>query len=106
MRKFFIHSVARDLNLVFPSSTATAMTIRSMHSAADGGDSAGCELKVTMYAFVGAMILRIVSQYALGLLWVCSMTQRYSFCVTFIVNPYFRHSISGSGILTEITIKL
>jgi hypothetical protein len=62
--------VARDLNLVFPSSMATAITIRSMHSAADGEKSAGRKMKATLYAFGAAMVLRILSQYALGFLWV------------------------------------
>ncbi|KAI0123400.1 OPT oligopeptide transporter protein-domain-containing protein [Xylariales sp. AK1849] len=69
LRKFFIQHVARELNLVFPSSMATAITIRNMHSAADGEDSSGRKLKAMLYAFGGAMALRIVSQYALGLLW-------------------------------------
>lgn len=36
LRKFFIINVARELNLVFPSPTATAMAIRSMHSVGSG----------------------------------------------------------------------
>lgn len=49
---------------------ATAITIRNMHSAADGEGSSGRKLKAMLYAFGAAMALRIVSQYALGLLWV------------------------------------
>ncbi|KAI0016895.1 OPT oligopeptide transporter protein-domain-containing protein [Xylariomycetidae sp. FL0641] len=69
LRKFFIQQVARDLNLVFPSSMATALTIQSMHSAVDGASSAGREFKATVYAFAGALALRVASQYAIGLLW-------------------------------------
>ncbi|EFQ35646.1 hypothetical protein CGRA01v4_09830 [Colletotrichum graminicola] len=69
LRKLFIEDVARDLDLVFPSSMATAMSIHSMHSAADGEEAARPKLKATIYAFGAAMVLRVVSQYAPGLLW-------------------------------------
>ncbi|KAL2127811.1 hypothetical protein VTI74DRAFT_10143 [Chaetomium olivicolor] len=69
LRRFLIEDVARDLDLVFPSSMATAMSIHSMHSAADGEKAARIKLKATIYAFVAAMVLRVVSQYAPGLLW-------------------------------------
>lgn len=36
LRKFFIINVVRELNLVFPSPTATAMAIRSMHVVGSG----------------------------------------------------------------------
>lgn len=36
LRKFFIINAARELNLVFPSATATAMAIRSMHAVGSG----------------------------------------------------------------------
>lgn len=70
MRKFFIEKVARELNMVFPSSMATAITIKNMHATADRSDLASRKLKATIYAFVAAMTLRILSQYALGVLWV------------------------------------
>ncbi|KAH9990676.1 OPT oligopeptide transporter protein-domain-containing protein [Xylariaceae sp. FL0662B] len=69
LRRFFIENVARELNLIFPSSMATAITIRSMHSAADGERVAGRKMKATVYAFLAAMALRVVSQFALGIFW-------------------------------------
>ncbi|CCF38542.1 hypothetical protein CH063_09600 [Colletotrichum higginsianum] len=69
LRKLFIEDAARDLDLVFPSSMATAMSIHSMHSAADGEEAARPKLKATIYAFGAAMVLRVISQYAPGLLW-------------------------------------
>ena len=60
----------RDLDLIFPSSMATAMSIHSMHSAADGEKAAHPALKATIYSFGAAMLLRIVSQYVPGVLWV------------------------------------
>lgn len=71
VRKFFIIYVARDLGLIFPSSYATATTIRSMHLAAEG-DSSDAQLKVKalVKAFSFSLALRVVSQYAIGILWV------------------------------------
>lgn len=73
MRKFFIHKVARDLNLVFPSSYATAATILNMHSAAGGETLARDKMKWTAVAFVAAMALRVASIFLPNILWV-SMT--------------------------------
>ncbi|KAI1378902.1 OPT oligopeptide transporter protein-domain-containing protein [Hypoxylon crocopeplum] len=69
LRKFFIEHVARELNLIFPSSMATAVTIHSMHSAANGEKVASRKMKATIYAFLIAMVLRIVSQFAPGIFW-------------------------------------
>ena len=73
VRKFFIIYVARELRLIFPSSYATATTIRSMHLAAEG-DSTDARLKVLalVKAFSFSLVLRVVSQYAIGILWVCT----------------------------------
>ncbi|WEW57180.1 hypothetical protein PRK78_002642 [Emydomyces testavorans] len=46
LRKFFLVQVARELDLVFPSSSATAVTIRSMHQAARGASMAQRRLRV------------------------------------------------------------
>lgn len=71
MRKFFIIYVARELRLIFPSSYATAMTIRSMHRAAEGESSdARLKMKALVVAFSISLTLRVVSQYAIGILWV------------------------------------
>ena len=81
VRKLFIHKAARDLNLVFPSSYATAATIRSMHSAAGGEKLARDKMKWTVVAFVAAMALRVASIFLPNILWV-SMT-----CMMF---PFFQ----------------
>ncbi|KAH7305814.1 OPT oligopeptide transporter protein-domain-containing protein [Stachybotrys elegans] len=68
LRKFFIIQVSRELNLVFPTATATAMAIRSMHAVGSGAADAVKKIKAMAYAFVGAFIHIIVSQYADGCL--------------------------------------
>jgi len=69
LRKFFIIYVARELGLIFPSASATAMTIRSMHAATTGAADAKAKMKALSIAFVAALVLRIVSQYCIGILW-------------------------------------
>ncbi|KAL3446422.1 OPT oligopeptide transporter protein-domain-containing protein [Aspergillus insuetus] len=69
VRNFFLVLVAHELDLRFPSSTATATTIRSMHQAVEGGIKARRKLRVMVIAFVAALILRAASQYAIGILW-------------------------------------
>jgi uncharacterized oligopeptide transporter (OPT) family protein len=69
VRKFFIIYVARELRLIFPTPSATAMTIRSMHAAATGEAIAKMKMKALSISFSAAFILRVVSQYALGILW-------------------------------------
>lgn len=68
LRKFFIINVARELNLVFPSPTATAVAIRSMHAVSSGAADAMKKVKALFYAFAGAFIHIIVAQYADGIL--------------------------------------
>lgn len=69
VRKFFIVYVARELRLIFPSASATAMTIRSMHDATRGEHIGKMKMKALSIAFSIAFILRVVSQYCLGILW-------------------------------------
>ncbi|KAK2772821.1 hypothetical protein FQN52_006918 [Onygenales sp. PD_12] len=69
LRKFFLVQVAQELNLIFPSSSATAITIRSMHQAASGASVARRKLAALLYAFIFAVVLRVGSQYAIGVLW-------------------------------------
>ncbi|KAH8424254.1 uncharacterized protein LDX57_002010 [Aspergillus melleus] len=66
LRKFFLVHVARELDLVFPSASATAMTIRSMHQALEGADMARRKMRALVIAFSSALLLRVVSQYAIG----------------------------------------
>ncbi|KAL1634554.1 hypothetical protein SLS56_002247 [Neofusicoccum ribis] len=69
LRKFFVIHVARELRLVFPTATATAMTIRSMHEAVSGQVIAKMKTKALAWSFSAALVLRVVSQYATGILW-------------------------------------
>lgn len=45
LRKFFIINVARELNMVFPTPTATALAIRSMHAVGSGAADAMKKIK-------------------------------------------------------------
>jgi len=69
LRKFFIIYVARELSLIFPTASATSMTIRSMHLAATGEAIAKLKMRALSIAFSSALVLRVVSQYAIGILW-------------------------------------
>lgn len=69
LRKFFIIQVARELKLMFPTPTAVALTIRSMHAGAAGSIDAVKKLKCLMISFVGALVHRVASYYALGILY-------------------------------------
>lgn len=69
LRKFFIIQAARELKLMFPTPTATALTIRSMHAGASGRLEAMKKLKGLGIAFVSALIHRVASSYAVGILY-------------------------------------
>jgi len=69
LRKFFIIQVSRELRLLYPSSTATAMTIRSMHAAGTGSLEAMKKLKALLITFTGAIVHRVVSYYCIGILY-------------------------------------
>ncbi|PIA97430.1 hypothetical protein CB0940_05809 [Cercospora beticola] len=69
LRKFFIIYVARELRLIFPTPSATAMTIRAMHMAATGEAIAKMKMRALSIAFSVAVVLRVVSQYCIGILW-------------------------------------
>ncbi|KAF5025367.1 hypothetical protein F66182_2532 [Fusarium sp. NRRL 66182] len=68
LRKFFIINVARELNLVFPTPTATALTIRSMHAVGSGANDAIRKIKALGIAFVIALFIIVVGQYADGII--------------------------------------
>ena len=68
LRKFFIINVARELNMVFPTPTATALAIRSMHAVGSGAADATKKIKGLGYSFLGAFLHIVVSQYADGIL--------------------------------------
>jgi uncharacterized oligopeptide transporter (OPT) family protein len=69
VRKFFIIYLARELRLIFPTSSATALTIRSMHDAARGHAIGMMKMKALSISFGVAFVLRVVSTYCLGILW-------------------------------------
>ena len=69
LRRFFIVQVARELKLLFPTPTAVALTIRSMHAGAAGSLEAMKKLKCLAICFVTSMIHRVVSTYAIGILY-------------------------------------
>lgn len=68
LRKFFIINVARELNLVFPTPTATALSIRSMHAAGTGAAEAAKKIKALCAAFMGAITIIVAGSYADGIL--------------------------------------
>jgi uncharacterized oligopeptide transporter (OPT) family protein len=65
LRKFYI----LKLKLVFPSGVAAAYTIQSLHVGKNAEATAKKKTKALIYSFAGAIILRVVSEYAPGLLW-------------------------------------
>ncbi|AEO59502.1 hypothetical protein MYCTH_2307857 [Thermothelomyces thermophilus ATCC 42464] len=69
LRRFFIIQVARELKLMFPTATAVALTIRSMHAGAAGSIDALKKLKCLAVCFFGALIHRVCSYYAVGILY-------------------------------------
>ncbi|EAA29405.2 hypothetical protein GE21DRAFT_1685 [Neurospora crassa] len=69
LRKFFVVQVARELKLIFPTPTAVALTIRSMHAGAAGSIEAMKKLKCLGLAFGAALAHRIGSYYAIGILY-------------------------------------
>jgi len=73
VRQFFIVLAARGLNLIFPTPSATAVTIRDMHrSFLDGSDVAKRKIGVVTRAFAVSVLLRVASPFAPGILWVSS----------------------------------
>jgi len=71
VRNFFIVQVAKELNLVFPTPSATAITIRSLHTKAEGATDARRKTKALSLSLIIAVTQRILSPFALGLIWVC-----------------------------------
>lgn len=69
LRKFFIIRVGRELRLLFPTPTAVALTIRSMHAGATGAREAMSKLKALGVSFTAALVQRVASYYAVGILY-------------------------------------
>lgn len=69
LRKFFIIQVGRELKLLFPTPTAVALTIKSMHAGASGAREAMSKLKALGVAFTASLVQRVASYYAVGILY-------------------------------------
>ncbi|KAI0006361.1 OPT oligopeptide transporter protein-domain-containing protein [Xylariaceae sp. FL0662B] len=69
LRKFFVIQVGRELKLLFPTPTAVALTIKSMHAGASGARDAISKLKALSLAFVASLVQRVTSYYAVGILY-------------------------------------
>ncbi|CAE6468068.1 unnamed protein product [Rhizoctonia solani] len=67
LRKYYI----LKQRLVFPSPTATAFTIRSLHDTTTPAAriAAAKKIKILAVSFVGSLTFKTVSQYAPGILW-------------------------------------
>lgn len=68
LRRFFVIQVSRELRLMFPTPTATALTIWTMHASATGAKEAMSKLKAIGIAFTGALCHRVASYYAVGIM--------------------------------------
>ncbi|KAH7041348.1 OPT oligopeptide transporter protein-domain-containing protein [Microdochium trichocladiopsis] len=69
LRKFFIIRIGRELRLMFPSPTAVALTIQSMHAGAAGAATAVKKLKALGISFTLALVQKVASLYATGVLY-------------------------------------
>jgi uncharacterized oligopeptide transporter (OPT) family protein len=65
LRKLYI----LKLKLVFPSAVAAAHTIRSLHVGKNAEANARKKTNALIIAFCSAITLRVVSEYAPGILW-------------------------------------
>ncbi|PYI08796.1 OPT superfamily oligopeptide transporter [Aspergillus sclerotiicarbonarius CBS 121057] len=69
LRAAMVVKLARKLRLVFPSATATATTIVSVHVASNGEQGAMKKIKALLTVFVSSLVLRVASNFATGILW-------------------------------------
>ncbi|KAK6949872.1 hypothetical protein Daesc_008195 [Daldinia eschscholtzii] len=99
LRKFFIIQVGRELKLLFPTATAVALTIRSMHAGVAGAGEALSKLKALSLSFAAALIQRVASYYAVGIFWAMNIE---SWGWWFEWTPAF----IGSGILIGMNSAL
>nr|OQO18178.1 hypothetical protein B0A51_14125 [Rachicladosporium sp. CCFEE 5018] len=101
LRKFFIIYLARELRLIFPTPSATAMTIRSMHAAASGEAIAKLKMRALGIAFSLAFIQRVVSQYWI-FIWSKYSKTNYAIDIEVGINTavsYYAGSILAWGII-------
>lgn len=66
LRRMFILRLARQLSLYFPLETASAITIRALHSASGGASGAKEKLKMISYSFSASLVWSVASSYALS----------------------------------------
>lgn len=67
LRKMFLIRIARPLSLVYPTGSAAAVTIRTLHSETDGKSSK--TLAVPSITFCASLVWPIASSYAPGVLY-------------------------------------
>lgn len=101
VRKFFIIYIARELRMIFPTPMATAMTIRSMHNALGGERLAMMKMKALSIAFSCAIVLRVVSQYAIGILWDWHVSDALCFIESGELTQNSSSPGSISGVITR-----
>ena len=106
LRKFYI----LKQKLVFPSAVAAAHTIRSLHVGKNAEANARKKTKALVVAFIAAITLRVVSEYAPGLLWdwhvgwsLYSLGWRWIICVESWAWVWeFTPAFIGVGMLTGL----
>ncbi|RPA85009.1 OPT superfamily oligopeptide transporter [Ascobolus immersus RN42] len=70
LRKYFLVDMARELHAIFPTATATALSIRGLHSVgADSKRKASKMARGLLIALFGSIVFKIVAPYAPGILW-------------------------------------
>ncbi|WYZ33756.1 hypothetical protein EsH8_I_000032 [Colletotrichum jinshuiense] len=69
LRSLFILKLARTLNLTFPMGTASAITIRALHSKSEGNQTSRQNLVSMSIAFTASLIWAVASSYAPGILY-------------------------------------
>ena len=69
LRKLFILRQARQLSLIFPLGTASAVTIRALHMSGDGVDRARANVRAISASFGACFIWSVATSYAPGILY-------------------------------------
>ncbi|KAF7556191.1 hypothetical protein G7Z17_g1660 [Cylindrodendrum hubeiense] len=68
-RKVFVLRLARQLSLYFPMGSASAITIRALHSAADGSTEAKDNVRGITISFCSSLVWSVATSYAPGILY-------------------------------------
>ncbi|KAI8712159.1 hypothetical protein NCS52_01313400 [Fusarium sp. LHS14.1] len=69
LRSLFVLRLARQLSLYFPLGTASAITIRALHSAKEGSTQARDNIKIISWSFSFSLIWSVCTSYAPGILY-------------------------------------